>query len=273
MEREIVRFGAIMVAIIVLAPLGLLVYALSGDRTPEGVFGGEGNAIAWLSSAQMLVVALAAYLNAATIWHLRRLGRPVRGRAWVWLGLAAGFVLLSADEQLMFHEWLREDVLAPRDMFSGKYLEKGDIGLHLYLGAGLVVMVLLLRELGFRGAPMKLFVAAIGLSAVIVVVDSVPYEVRAHQWGWSPDVNQPLEETGECCAQLLFLLSFLSALRRRLIENGPRAAITALSDGPAAGASAPFRSRSSEATPRTRRGPEPSHGPASRHSAGGSPRP
>ena len=76
MQREIKRFAVLMVAAIIIAPLALLVWSLTGERTPEDVFGGEGNFISWLSSSQMIVIGVVAYLNAAAIWRARRESKP-----------------------------------------------------------------------------------------------------------------------------------------------------------------------------------------------------
>ena len=250
MEREIRRFGLVVVVLGVGLPLLLLAWSLTGDRSPEDVFGGEGNFISWLSSVQMIVIAVVAYLNASAIWHARENARGASGRSrvpgspWLWVTFAAGFVFLSADEQLMFHEWLRDEVLAPKEMFSGKYLETGDIGLYIYMAVGCGLMALLAREQGFRSVPMRFFYAAVALAGTVVVFDAIPYDVRANQWGISGSVNQPLEEISECWAQLLFCLSFLSALQRRCVVEGVTPAAAP------AGAFAPFPSPTSEESPR-----------------------
>jgi hypothetical protein len=217
MQHEIKRFGALMIAVNLLVPSALLAASFTGGRTPERMFGGEGNLITWFSSSQMIVIAIVAYMNSVMIRRLRGAGEPHAGRSWLWCLFAGAFVFLAADEQLSVHEWLRESVFVPSGMFPRRrYLEAGDVALYIYLAAGVALLVFLVKELGWKSLPMRLFICALALSAVIVFFDAIPYRVRAREWGISGNVNQPLEETAEIWAQLLFLLSFLAALHARV---------------------------------------------------------
>jgi hypothetical protein len=215
-----------MVAVNIVVPVGLYIVGLAGGIGPGLMFGGEGNVITWFSTSQMIVIGIVAYLNAVVIWWRRPAGQPRFGSAWLWLTFAAGFVFLAADEQLMIHEWLRHEVFVPRELFTTfAYVEEGEVGLAICVVVGLVLMVFLGREMGWRSTTFRLFVAAAVLSTIVVATDAVPFPTRARAvralgWEGKPgDVLAPSEEVGECWGQLLFLLSFLAALRARIAPD------------------------------------------------------
>ena len=206
-----------MAVINVLLPTSLFVHAgLTGEDYWD-FFDGERNAITWFSTLQLLVVGLVAYANYALIGLLKRAGAGApTDRRWIWLVFALGFVFLGIDERFEVHEALRDNVLIPADLFVGlAWARPGDIVLHLYLGIGLILTGFLISELRRAPRALTLFLAAIGLSGIVVVIDALPLDLVS-QWPGSPFWDSAFEEMGELWAQFLFLCSFMAAFVARL---------------------------------------------------------
>ncbi len=216
-RRLLLRLALALGLVNVLLPIGLVLYAEAVGEVYWWMFWGEGNAITWFSSVQLLIVGVVAYLNYELLGLLGRLGRDgARGNAWIWLVFAAGFIFLALDERFEFHETLREGVLQPLGLFSDMaYVESGYIGLYLYLTVGLVFAAFLFPELRPWRGSLGFFIAALVLSAAFTIVDALPEEDVAYF------LTSFFEESGEIWAQFLFLLSFLAVLNGRLERLRP----------------------------------------------------
>jgi hypothetical protein len=223
-RRQLRLFGAALVAANLLLPAGLILYAQAVGRDYAGLFWGEYNAVTWFASVQLLLVALVAYANHEAAGVLQRLGLgdPSR-RRWVWLVFAAGFVFLSLDERFEFHEYLRDEVLRPRDLFVVPFLRKSDVAMYGYLGVGLLLGWLLLDELRARRVSLGLFAGGVVVAAASVLIDTLDKSLT-RQLPFPDFWTSAFEEVGELWAQLLFGLSFLVLLDDRLRRLGDRGA-------------------------------------------------
>ena len=217
-QGEIVRFACLMVALNVLIPLGLGVYALATGRDYAPLFWNEDNLMTWFSSVQLMIIGLIAWLNREMTVLLRRLSPGAPGRAWIWWVFMLGFFFLALDERFRIHEQVRDRWLKPGGFFTGyDYLRPGDVGLYFYLIVGLVFAAFLVAELRrYRWAP-GWFAAAVGVAISVTVIDSLPESVVG-QWPMPRFWSSVFEEVAELTAQLLFLLSFLSVLHGKLGE-------------------------------------------------------
>jgi hypothetical protein len=217
-QRRIVR--AAHVSANVLFPLFLALWGhfvdeMDWDDVWE-VFYGEGNAITWFSSVQLLFVAALCYLTYATTWLVdARAGGRTRFRD-VWRLLALAFAFLACDEYFMFHEQLREQLLKPRGLFTDvPSLKPGDIGLFLYLAAGLLMLYFLWQILRSRRSSVVLFAAGLLLMIPLAVLDAfeIPF-FWSHVELWNNYVI--VEEVGENACQMLFGLGVAGILFDRL---------------------------------------------------------
>lgn len=220
-RRQLLRIAVILFALNILVPLVTYVYAKASGQYYWKLFWGEDNLVTWFSTIQLLLVGAAAYANYVAAGLVReRGGWRGRGQRWIWLIFALGFVFLSIDERFRVHENLREFVLTPSGLFDDiPYLMPGDVGLFLYLGVGLVFTVFLVAELRRRPLALILFGAAIGLTFVIVLIDSLPHKIP-HSWPLGRFWTSIFEEGGENFVQWLFLVSFLLVLDTRLAKVG-----------------------------------------------------
>jgi len=218
--RSIRVLAVLACALNVLFPLALLAYAGWRREAPWTMFWGEGNAITWFSAGQLLLIAAIAYLNNEAAVILDGLGEA-QPRRWIWLVMALGFVFLAADELFQVHEAIRDDILRPRGLFSGIPLVKpGDVTLLFYAGIGMAAAVFLVGELHRHPPALGLFVAAVALTTCILSVDALDKDIIG-QWPMPRFWTSVFEEVGEIWGQLLFLLSFLVVLGRR-IERAQR---------------------------------------------------
>ncbi len=229
MNREIHRIGLILIILNLLVPLLLICYgAVLFPRTEEyrrsrsrfvkahpvaTVFRGEENAITWFSSVQLILTSVVAYGNYRLARHARSVDPNERTRPWIWLIFALGCLFLALDEQFSYHEYLREDILKPRDLFTSfKYIKPGDIGLYLIFVVGVIFAFFLFPLLRAKTSSLWLFVTALGLALVVAIFDSLKHEFR----GMPRSVQIPGEEILECWVELLFFLSFLGFFRFQL---------------------------------------------------------
>jgi hypothetical protein len=216
-RRQLRIFGALLVAANLLLPLGQIVYAEASGKNYSDFFWGEWNAITWFSSVQLLLVAALAYANHQVIGTIRNLGVDSDGgtRRWIWFLFAAGFVFLSLDERFGFHEYLRDDVFRPRDMFNVPFLRDGDVSLYFYLAVGMVLGLFLLAELRRLRTALFLFGIGVGVAAASVVVDTLAKEIT-RTWIFSEFWTSAFEEICEIWAQMFFAFSFMALLDWRL---------------------------------------------------------
>ncbi len=194
-------------------PVVVFAYAQGSGQPYWRFFTAEGNFTAWWSSLQLLLLALVTWV----IYRFRALaaGMVKTGVAWLWLVATAAFLLFAIDERFGFHEWLRDTVFRPLDLFTGSaYVIDGDVGLYLFLSLGLATLPLWWRELDHVPAR-RLLVAALMLTTLVVVIDSLTSRTvqRLPFWRFW---DYPFEEVGEVWAQWLFLAAFVSQWRRWL---------------------------------------------------------
>jgi hypothetical protein len=204
-------FLAALIVANLLFPLGLF---LLGLPEPAGAFYGEESPINWFSSMQCAVLAVAG----AGVWAVTLTGRRIdadpAGRSWPWFVLACGFAFLSADEQFMFHENVRDKLLVPGGFRGPSWIHPGDVVLLLYVVAGAGLALALVADLRRHRLPLLLFTAALGLIGVTAFQDSLNLRVLK-----SPQVRAMqivLEETFEVWAQGLFGLSLILLFFRKL---------------------------------------------------------
>lgn len=180
------------------------------------MFRGEDTVIEWFSSIQLLVLAFVAYVTYYTTGLLRRLGSThVADHQWVWLALAFGFVILGLDERFDIHEALRDNFFRPAGLFVDvPYVISGDVGLYLFFVIGVLLSPLLWGELGRWPPSRTCFSAALVLTLLVVIIDSLK-DSAMRDWPYVQFWNYTFEEVGEVWAQLLFLLAFLLVLNGR----------------------------------------------------------
>ena len=218
-RQETRRFALIMVAVNLLLPLGVYLYAHIIGEPYWKLLRGTFNAVSWFSSVQLVLIGILAYGNFELLGLLRRIAvAGAAPRPWVWLVFAVGFILLGLDERFGIHEALRNEVFRPAELFVGNpYLVDGEAGLFLFFFIGLVFTPFLIGELRRWPPATTLFTAALVLTLATIVVDSVKDSAMA-DWPFQQYRfwDYVFEEVGEIWAQLLFLLSFLIVLHGRL---------------------------------------------------------
>lgn len=182
---------------------------------PWHAFVGDDSPIDWFSSVQCVLIGGIAL----TAWALSGVGRkagtePV-SRRWPWLAFALGFVAMAVDERFRGHELIREKILEPHGVFTDvEYLLPGDVALIGYVVVGTVLAGFLLPELRRIRASLILFIAAIVLIGISAVQDSLDLPFSRH--GGFRRVQIIAEELAEVWAELLFALSFLLLVFRKL---------------------------------------------------------
>lgn len=215
-RQQLRLFAAALMAANLLLPVGLILYAHATDRDYATLFWGERNAVTWFSSLQLLFIALVAYANHETIGLLRRLELDdTSARRWLWLLFTAGFVFLALDERFEFHEYLRDEVLRPRDLFVVPFLRKSDVSMYFYLLVGLALGWLLLGELRARRLSLGLFALGVGVAVASVLIDTLDKSLT-RQLPFPNFWTSVFEEVGELWAQMFFAMSFLVLLDDRL---------------------------------------------------------
>ncbi len=197
-------------------PVAVFAYAQGIGQPYWRFFTAEGNFTAWWSSLQLLLLALVSW----TTYRFRVVAAAGdrTGVAWLWLMATAAFLLFAVDERFGFHEWLRDAIFRPLELFTGSaYVIDGDVGLYLFLSLGLATLPLWWRELDHPPAQWFL-VAALVLTTLVVVIDSLntPTIQRLPFWRFW---DYPFEEVGEVWAQWLFLAAFVSQWRRWLTNE------------------------------------------------------
>ena len=216
-RRHVIKFASWMIAANLALPLALFIYATTTGAAYWKMFQGEFAVVEWFSSIQMLLIAMVAYANYASIRLVRRLGdADPCSHSWVWMIIALGFVVFSIDERFNLHELLRDDFFEPLGFFTETtFLIPGDIGLYLFFITGVALSWFLLAELRRRPVALGLFIAALTLTLSVVIVDSLSDSVIQRWPAWR-FWDYIFEEGGECVAQLLFMLCFLRLLHGRL---------------------------------------------------------
>lgn len=204
------RFAATMLAVNLLLPLAMWLHAGLTGEAMWRLFRTEFNAVEWLSSVQLLIVALLAGANYVAA------GLESARPRWVWAVLAAGFVVFALDEQFDLHEALRDELFRPAGVLTDTpWLIAGDVGLYLFLCLGLVFAPFVLGELRRADRAVALFAAAVLLVFPTIVIDSLRDAVTT-DWIARRFWDYTFEEIGEMWAGLLFLLAFVAVLRARL---------------------------------------------------------
>ncbi|MEE3332350.1 MAG: hypothetical protein VX246_15895 [Myxococcota bacterium] len=218
-RNQVTRVAQAAVAVNLLLPLGMLVYAAYADRTFWLFFSAEDGPTEWLSSVQCLVVAAVAWAIYLVNELLRRGGEAASAvRSWGWLAIGAGFFVLGLDERFDLHEELRDVVLRPIGfMTNTPNIVPGDVGLYLFYTAGLGLVAWMRTE--FRSFPPALAVlgAAFALGLPVIVIDSLT-DAAIKTWPFRTFWDYPFEELGELWAELLCLIAFCIVLYGRLGE-------------------------------------------------------
>ena len=219
-RRQLRFFGAALIAVNLLLPMGLITAANLAGKDYAEYFWGERNVITWFSSVQLLLIALVAYADHEAAALLERLGvGDLSKRRWIWLVFALGFVFLSIDERFEFHEYLRDEVFRPRDLFVLPFLRKSDVSMYVYILVGLVLGYFLLAELRLRRLALGLFGGGVLVATASVVVDTLDKSIT-REWPFHHFWTSAFEEVGEIWAQMLFALAFLVLLDARLRRLG-----------------------------------------------------
>lgn len=206
--RRQVRFaGMFLIALGVAVPPVVVLLAPALGEEPFRLFDNTYNPLAWLSSVLLVLLSLVAYLN-----HL-----TAPGSRSPWPVFAAGFLFLALDERFEIHEALREGLFEPARLFSGTWIETGDIGLHLYLLAGLAGSWFL-RDALRRYPPAAMwYAAALGASAVVVLIGGMDHAL-VRNWP-APDAwDSIFDAIAKPWTQVLFLVALLTVLDRQLAE-------------------------------------------------------
>lgn len=226
--KSLVHFGWLMVALNILVPAGIFLYANAIHRDYWHLFWGEDNLITWFSSMQLLMVGGIAWFNAEASSLARRLhGASAARHPWIWWLFMLGFFFLALDEQFRIHEQIRDNFLKPGGLFVHmKYVRPGDVLFYFYFLVGLGLAWFLFSELKRFPRSLWFFGGALVVAASVAVIDAMPEELvrgwPAHQF-WT----SAYEEIGENLAEMLFLLAFLAVLvgrigwlKRRVEEDG-----------------------------------------------------
>lgn len=199
-----------------LVPIGVFVYADIADKDYRYLFWDADTTANWYSSIQLTFIALSAYLNYEVGKLYRRQDASSAKRPWIWLVLAFGFLFLACDERFELHELISEEMLQPSRLFSWvPYVQEGDVVLYFYLAIGLVFATLLLDELRPVRLALVFFFLALIIAAATIVVDSLGWPV-VKKWPLRGFWTSAFEEIGELWAQYLFLVAFLTVLKKRL---------------------------------------------------------
>ena len=180
------------------------------------LYTGEDTAMTWFSSLQLVFIGVVAYgvWVVTRIEDLRSGGKtPYR---WIWLFFAAGFAFLACDEALWIHEWVRNEILRPNEIFTrGERLQDGDVILPFYLLVGLGMLYAFLQVLKQKRSSLVLFLSAVAIMVPVVVLDSFrigfiddDYDLKRIFW-----IGEEIAENG---AALLFLVAFLLIFFDRL---------------------------------------------------------
>ncbi len=216
-KRQTVRLAVLMIALNILIPFGLFLYADISGKPYWRMFRGEYHAVDWFSSIQLLVIAWIAYTNFKITGMLQHRNYPGQFRhRWVWLLFAMGFFIFALDERFDIHEMLRDTLFRPAGFFIDvPWLIKGDVGLYLFFIIGLGFSLFLLDDMRRNRLALLLFGSALLLTLPTILIDSMNYSA-IRTWPFWRFWDYTFEEVGEIWAQLLFLASFLVILNKRL---------------------------------------------------------
>ncbi len=201
------------VAVLVLFLAGICIqgYQRFGPSRFWVPFTSESGPVPWFSALQLILVGVAALIQAV----LRsspadvRPGRRLAG--WLWMFMGLGFIFLGCDEWFEWHDGLTEDGPLSRATWMPDipFIKRGDVVLLGFLAAGAVPALLLLRELSACLPALVVFLCGCGTAVVAVVLDALK----------SPALRTPevvglyvlAEEGGEILAAAMFLISFVLA--------------------------------------------------------------
>lgn len=223
MLRPIPAFISLLVVELVVICLSILVGKLHGDILwPVR----EGGFVTWVSFVQLLVLSLLASL--ILVLRYRTTGRLIDHLIW---GLAAfGFVILSLDEILMWHE--RFDVFLhgffgiEETAFTDRL---DDIIVGAYGFIGVLALYLWRREISQYGQVNLLLISGFAVFLAMVLLDItlnrydvIPWLVgegflaqRLHEWGKILEESMKLIAEGVFISALYSFLYYSSVARLR----------------------------------------------------------
>jgi hypothetical protein len=188
------------------------------------VIHGEGNGISWLSSVQLLVLALLCLVNGALTRLIdQREGERSRFR-WLWPLMAVGFVAASWDEYFMGHELIRDQVLVPAGVMTDvPGLRSGDVVVLGYAAVAWIMLYFIWQVMRPNRRALVLLVIGLVILTIFTATDAleIPFlqPLPGNQGVYQ--VGIIAEELGELPAQLFMALAFLSVMFRKLVALMP----------------------------------------------------
>jgi hypothetical protein len=160
----------------------------------------------WLQSVVLVLAAAGCALIAFVSFRVAAPG------ARVWWVLAAGFLVLAVDERFALHEWLRDGVLAPRDVGVPflPWVAPGDFLLLVAGLIGLAILPFIWRALRPDPGARRALVVGVILAAAAVGMDSVDPAT------WSI-TQERVQQTAEEVVELGGALALLAAVTLRVL--------------------------------------------------------
>ena len=208
--------AVVLVVVNIVLPVCLYVYAVVDDQPYWRPFRADGTAVSWLSSLQLLLIAVMARLIYVSNARIPPQDAFSRRHNWLWLAAAWAFVVFAFDERLDLHEGIRDNFLRPSGLFTDvSWLVSGDVVLYFFWALAVAVSPWLLRDMTRRRGTTALFTSAILLAFVVIVIDSLKGQVMRNLPYWR-FWDYVFEELGELWVQLLLLFLFLRELTARL---------------------------------------------------------
>ena len=229
-KPQFVRFYVAAMAMNIAFILFNLMLAL-GHRTPYHFVNqqldltDEGNIAVWFSSAQLLLVALVALMNALLIQPDHMSGTAHR---FVWFSAVLVMAGLSVDETAQIHEWLGDhfsDAVGEGHSSQMLGLSGGYTWLLLFspliVGSALMLAWTSIRCIGRCRHAM--FISFAGLLFWIIVIGCEYYEGRfmSAGSGIARGLQPVIEEGSEILGALMFLIAFLEYFRTQFRSDVP----------------------------------------------------
>lgn len=209
-NAELPGFGWLVPAAVVFTFIYcvLAIFLVPGDKPPEFNFQ-EGGMIMALSA--ITLAAAAGFALTADLIHFRDTGK----HQWLWLIFAAGFVYLSFDELVQFHE--RADNLVLERIFPPEIFQNWNDMIVVMYGviAIPVVFVLLPTLLKYRHVPEMFFVAFV-FYAIHTFIDSTQDPATL--------TSQIFEESAKAFSTVFLLLGAFNGVLANIGQNSDLAA-------------------------------------------------